>query len=880
MQTDSVAPDGPLAPTEPPARLARTDRDWTRLAIVAGGLLVLPIVLPLLGLTLTSATEVVIFAIACMALNVLVGHTGLVSFGHGAWFGLGAYAAGLVQRHWFPGQFVLPTLVGMVIVAVIAAAFGALILRRRGVYFSLLTLALSALLFVIAFRWTEFTGGEDGLGGITRPVWFGLSFDDRGAFYTLVASIAMTVAFVLWRFHRSPVGKVLVAIRENEQRARFLGYATDRYKLVAFTMSATLTSLAGILLLFNNRMTSAEPIGVPFSGELLAMVVIGGMRSFLGPALGALFFVLFRDYLSSLTPDWLFWFGLLFVAFILFSPGGLVGIWDRLSKRWRSEPAGSAAMAERRAGDGRLPAFLDPANWSRAGDPDARPAAAASPTSRGNPVVLAVDGIVRHFGGIKAVDGVSFQVRDRQLHALIGPNGAGKTTAFNLISGLFAPQRGSVALEGREVGGLAPSDVTRAGIGRSFQITNLFPDLTVQENVRLACQARDARRFDPWFSAASLARVDDEARAIIATMGLAGIETARAGDLSYGGQRLLDMALALATRPRLLLLDEPLAGLAAAERERVGNLIHAISRQLPVLLVEHDIDRVFKLADAVTVMNDGKVLVDGDAETARSSPQVQAIYIGAGAHALAASVGESTATERVLMKVDGIDTYYGKSHILRNVTFEVHEHEIIALLGRNGAGKSTVLKTLVGIAPPARGSISLAGAELAGQPSALITRQGISYVPQGRGLFAGMTVAENLELGRLRRRNGAGMHWEEDRIFEFFPRIKERLKSPADYLSGGEQQMVAVARALSGDTRVLLLDEPFEGLAPAVVEELFLAFDKLRREISIILVDHHLDLALALSDRTVALERGEVTHVGPSKALSEDLALRRQVLWL
>ncbi len=299
-----------------------------------------------------------------------------------------------------------------------------------------------------------------------------------------------------------------------------------------------------------------------------------------------------------------------------------------------------------------------------------------------------------------------------------------------------------------------------------------------------------------------------------------------------------------------------------------------------MLLVEHDIDRVFALADAITVMNNGEVLVDGTVADARDSAKVQEVYIGSGTHALAGRHPESAARETVLLKLAGVNTFYGKSHILRDVTLEVRDNEIVALLGRNGAGKSTLLRTIIGIVPSATGTIRLGAMELARRPAAEITRHGIAYVPQGRGLFAGMSVAENLELGRLKRRNGNGTYWEQEKIFEFFPRIKERWRSPADYLSGGEQQMVAVARALSGDTRLLLLDEPFEGLAPAVVEQLFDAFDKLRREVSILIVDHHLDLALALSDRTVALERGEVTHVGPSRALSADLELRRKVLWL
>jgi len=831
------------------------------LVVAVLALALLPAAMNAIGLGTTSATEVVIFAMACMALNILVGYTGLTSFGHGAWFGLAAYAAGLAQRELFKDSFVLPIAVGLASVVVVSWAFGFLILRRRGVYFALLTLALSAMLYTVAFRWTEVTGGENGLGGIVRPAFGSLSFEDALAYYGLVAAVAFVSIALLWRFHRSPLGSVLAAIRENEQRARFVGYPTNRFKLAAFVASAGLTGLAGMLLMFNNRMTSAEPISVAFSGELLAMVIIGGMRSFLGPALGAFFFVIFRDNLSRITENWLLYFGLLFVAFVVFSPEGLVGLYARMSRRWRKPVAGEAAMANRQAGEVALPAFLKPA-------------------AHFDGAIIEVMGLAKGFGGIKAVRDVALRVRDRTLHALIGPNGAGKTTAFNLISGMFRPDHGTIALAGRQIGGLAPERVTQAGVGRSFQITNLFGGLSVEENVRLAVQASDPKRFWFWIDAGGLAQVNRETGEIVRAMGLAGMEKAQAASLSYGGQRLLDMSLALATKPRVLLLDEPLAGLAAAERERVGRLIKGISADLPVLLVEHDIDRVFALADAITVMNNGEVLVDGTVADARDSPRVQEVYIGSGSHALANRHRESAARETVLLKLSAVNTFYGKSHILRDVSIDVRENEIVALLGRNGAGKSTLLKTIIGIVPPATGTISLGAMELARRPAAEITRHGIAYVPQGRGLFAGMSVAENLELGRLKRRNGNGTFWEQEKIFEFFPRIKERWRSPADYLSGGEQQMVAVARALAGDTRLLLLDEPFEGLAPAIIEDLFGAFDKLRREVSILIVDHHLDLALALSDRTVALDRGEVTHVGPSQALSADIELRRKVLWL
>ena len=832
------------------------------LIVAALALVVLPFALDFAGLPLRSSIDVVVFAIACMGLNILVGHTGLVSFGHGAWFGLAAYAAALSQRYWFPGAITLPALFAIAFVAVSATLSGALILRRRGVYFSLLTLALTALLFAIAYRWTEFTGGESGLGGVTRATVLNVDLERDANYYWVVAAIGMAVFILLWRFHRSPVGSVLVAIRENEQRARFIGYPTNRYKLIGFVFSATVVAIAGTLSVFNHRFASAEPLAIAFSGELIAMVVIGGMRSFLGPALGAVFFILFREFLSIWTPHWLFYFGLLFIGFIVFSPTGLVGVAGRLLAPFRAPAIEPAAMAGRRTAEvSPLPRAL-----VRAID--------------GGRLVLAARDLDRSFGGIHAVRGFDLSVRGRTLHALIGPNGAGKTTAFNVLSGLYRPERGTIELEGKSIAGLKPEDITAAGVGRSFQITNLFIGLSVEENIRLAVQACSPMRYAIWRSTAAITDINVETMELLHYLGLAGIERAQAASLSYGGQRLLDMGLALATRPRILLLDEPLAGLAVAERERIASLVKTISSEIPVLLVEHDIDRVFQIADHVTVMNDGAVLVDGSVEDARNNEKVREIYIGSGASAVAAKTRLSAASAQSLLVVDRVDTFYGKSHILNAVSLDVREREIVALLGRNGAGKSTLLKTLMGIAPPAAGAIRLSGDDMTGLPSDVIARNGVGYVPQGRGLFAGMTVAQNLELGRLKRLTGAGTHWDEEKVIQFFPRLGQRWRTPADFLSGGEQQMAAVARALVGDVRLLLLDEPFEGLSPAVTEELFEAFDKLRAEIAVVIVDHHLDLALALSDRTVVLERGAVSWRGASSELRDDLALRRKVLWL
>src|SRR5690348_15432617 len=236
----AAAPDATRDATGDAARDANAARRPFRvpsLLAAAVAVVLLPFVFDALGLTLTSATDCLIFAIACLGLNLLVGHTGLVSFGHGAWFGLGAYAAALAQRYWFPGSVLWPALFALAFLVVAGIAIGFLVLRRRGVYFSLLTLAFTALTFSVAFRWSAFTGGESGLGGVTRASWLGLNLESAWVYYTLVAIIGVGVVGALQRFHRSPIGSVLVAIRENEQRAQFVGYSTQRYKQIAFTIS-------------------------------------------------------------------------------------------------------------------------------------------------------------------------------------------------------------------------------------------------------------------------------------------------------------------------------------------------------------------------------------------------------------------------------------------------------------------------------------------------------------------------------------------------------------------------------------------------------------------------------------------------------------------
>jgi ABC-type branched-subunit amino acid transport system ATPase component len=453
---------------------------------------------------------------------------------------------------------------------------------------------------------------------------------------------------------------------------------------------------------------------------------------------------------------------------------------------------------------------------------------------------------------------------------------------FNMVSGLYPPDSGAVRLRGQPIHRIPTQQFCRRGVARSFQITNLFANLSIYENLRLSVQAQHAAHANPWRDIDAISEIQADTQSLVRFLGLEGIESVLCSDLSYGGQRVVDLGIALGSRPQVLLLDEPLAGLAAAERERVSALVKTISADIPVLIVEHDIDRVLALSHQVTVMNQGELLMSGPPEAVRSNAKVQEVYTGSGNLTVTGRQPEPTATRATVLECKGVNTFYGKSHILNDVSLQIRTGEIVALLGRNGAGKTTMLKTVAGLAPAASGSIQFGGTEVRGLPPHEVARLGIGYVPQGRGLFAGMSVADNLHLGRLARKPEGrdGVTWSEPRILDQFPSLKRRLHTPADYLSGGEQQMLAVARTLSGPVQLLLLDEPFEGLAPAAVEELFVVFDALRKEVPILIVEHNLDLVLALADRVYAMERGAIFHEDEGAKLHADLDYRKKILWL
>ena len=505
-----------------------------------------------------------------------------------------------------------------------------------------------------------------------------------------------------------------------------------------------------------------------------------------------------------------------------------------------------------------------------------------------------------------AVDGVSLEVEQGSIHGLIGPNGAGKTTLVNVITGYVPFQSGHAWLQSDKLTGLPAHRIAALGISRTFQNIRLFKDLTALENVLVGMHTR--RRDDtlaqlatlPVFRREERSRLDD-ARALMDTVGLAAkdIGGRPAGTLPYGDQRRLEIARALALRPRLLILDEPAAGMNPSEKQGMRELIERLNDDgLTVLLIDHDMRLVMGVCKRVAVLDFGRKIAEGTPDEVSTDASVIKAYLGTGGDKAVASapgasaVGEADAAieasadsrraaepQQAILEVQDLTVSYGAITAVRGASLRVAAGEVVALIGANGAGKSTILNTLSGLIRPDSGFAHFDRLDLTRAKPSAIVRHGLVQVPEGREILARQTVLENLELATWGRRDGAAKRTQIEAVMKRFPILGERRALSAGTLSGGEQQMLAIARGLLARPRLLLLDEPSLGLAPQMVDEVFAAIEEIHREgTTILLVEQNALRALEIADRAYVLETGQIKLSGSGDDLLHNPAVRRAYL--
>jgi len=488
--------------------------------------------------------------------------------------------------------------------------------------------------------------------------------------------------------------------------------------------------------------------------------------------------------------------------------------------------------------------------------------------------VLETKELCKNFGSLEAVHRVGFKLEKGELRSIIGPNGAGKTTFFNVLTGMLAPSSGDILFKGESIAGLPPHQVAKKGIGRSFQITSIFPQLTVYENILIPSMLYYSKNGAVNRTWEILEDVDlkDKANVI-------------AANLSHGDQRHLDIGIALTTKPELLLLDEPTSGMPPEESIRTVKLIQRLKseRGYTIILIEHKMDIVLSVSDRITVLSLGEKIAEGTPSEIQASDEVQKAYLGGldkeykmGNNRQKKLAGNG----QEILKLEKVNSFYGESHVLRDVSMKVGEGEIVALLGRNGAGKTTTLRTILGLTPARSGSIHFGKDRIEGLPPETVANKGISLVPAGRRIFANLDLMENLELPFFMKGIDSKQKRSQiEQIFNYFPGLVERKAHKGNRLSGGEQQMLAIGRALMGNVKFMMLDEPSQGLAPMIVKHLAEIVQEINKEgVTILLVEQNALMALELADRVYVMDKGEIVYEGRPEDLWANRKLSQALL--
>jgi len=499
--------------------------------------------------------------------------------------------------------------------------------------------------------------------------------------------------------------------------------------------------------------------------------------------------------------------------------------------------------------------------------------------------VLTVNDVSVRFGGLQALDGVTLDVAPGEVHGLIGPNGAGKTTLFNVITGLQRPTKGQVLLRQQDVTGHRPHARARLGLGRTFQRLELFGTLSARDNVQMAAEVQQRKLANGRSPA-------EEAEYQLARVGILHVADEPSDSLPTGLARLVEMARALATSPSILLLDEPSSGLNAAETRAVGEVLEQLASEgMGVLLVEHDMTLVMSICARVDVLDNGSVIAHGDPAAVQADRAVQEAYLGGetqaetpptvtarasgeGAREDTPDDGAPTAGDAAPLALSAVDVRagYGRIEVLHGISFEVRSGTSMALLGPNGAGKTTLLNAISGQIPLTAGTVEVSGRPLTRNATERLARSGVCMIPEGRSIFPNLTVSENLLMYTFRRA-GLKSSRVEEQAFERFPALADRRRQLAGTLSGGEQRMLALARAMTTEPKILLLDELSMGLAPIIVDQLYEIVGQLvaSEGLTIVMVEQFVQTALSVADEAAIMVNGSLVKRGKPADIRSDV---------
>jgi len=786
-------------------------------------------------------------AIVGIGLNVLLGLNGQISLGHVAFYAIGAYAVGILTTT-YEWSFWPALAVG----GVAAGAAGALLaipaLRVRGPYLAMVTIAFGFVVEQSAAEWQGLTGGWNGLSGIPGPSLFGADIGEKGIAYLTVA-LAVLATFAFARLSDSAWGNAMRAVRDSESASTSIGLDPTLVRTTAFGISAVAAGIAGGVYASISNFISPESFLFFQSILFLLVVMLGGADRVLGPLVGACVVVLLPELLATLGQYRLLFVGLLMLAVLRLAPAGLVGVIAGLLPK----VASVAAPRQRRDVEGLL---------------------ASGTVGRG----LSVRDLAVSFGGVRAVRDLSFDAQPGAVTSIIGPNGAGKSTALNAICGFYRPDEGTVKLGERTISELRAHQIPRAGIARTYQTSQLFPTMSVLDNILIALR-RGRLGMRSLVAAMHDAEAAEMAESLLAFVGYKGSVDVPAGALSHVDKRLVEIARAIAIRPAVLALDEPAAGLDAEDKAAIGALLRKLAALgMTVILVEHDMDLVMGVSRHVVVLDAGTKIAEGPPLQVAAEPAVLEAYLGAGEQVDRRRERALPARQSPLLTVHTLSAGYGAATIVRDAALDIAKGELVAVLGANGAGKTTLMRALSGLIRPIRGEVRFLGARIDQLAGDAIARQGLILVPEGRQVFPELSVIDNLRLGAYAR-TSADEAKMIDALLDRFPALKERQRQRAGLLSGGEQQMLAIARGLMARPEVLMLDEPSLGLAPRLLETLYGLLAELREEgTTILLVDQMAALALSVADRAYVLQSGSIRHSGTAHEVGQDPALLRAYL--